>query len=134
MASIWQVIVYNSSILRLVDLPIVFRSSSFIDFTADSQRPPKFGALAGIVVQLIPKSSTALGSESAPCFSLMRRLNFINSLSDPMKLVPLSENNYFGQPLRDMNLRTAFIVSCVVKLRTMSRCIAFVEKHTNMTT
>ena len=112
MASIWQVIVYNSSILRLVDLPIVFRSSSFIDFTADSQRPPKFSALTGIVAQLIPKSSTALGGESDPCFSLMRRLNFINSLSDPMKLVPLSENNCFGQPLRNMNLRKAFTVSC----------------------
>ena len=49
---------YNSSNFRLLDFPMVLRRSYFMDFTADSHKPPKFVARAGMVVQLIRKSRT----------------------------------------------------------------------------
>ena len=59
--------VESSSYVKTL-FPMTLRRCDFASFTLDSQSPPKWGALGGIIVLVMPISSAALGIDCFPNF------------------------------------------------------------------
>ena len=105
-------------------------SMIFIDFTADSQRPPKCGAHPGMWDQLTIWFEKNHWISSEEDLASSRLWTSCSSRLVSMKLVPLSVRMRYGHPLRSMNIFKHARNAAVERSLTSSRCKALVFKHT----
>ncbi len=97
-----------------------------MDLISLSQEPPKCGALGGLKMNLIWCSAKWVCREG--CMSLTASWS---SRWPPLKLVPWSDSNSAGLPLREINRLKAIRNESVSRLVKTSMCTALVVKHLN---
>ena len=127
----------NSVVISSKDRVVFPRTRTkwcFIERTAASQIPPKWGARGGMNFQLICLSNVQLCMPcwcSGVCSSLYSSFSWLLA---PLKFVALSECNSSGSPRRATKRRNADKNASVVRSDTSSMWIARVVKQTNIAT